>query len=60
MDKALRFLGMRYATAALMLVAVAALYGAATFSRPGVLVVNTSATLPAAVRLDRISVHFST
>ncbi|MFD0537782.1 DUF5719 family protein [Actinomadura luteofluorescens] len=35
MDRALRFLGMRYATAALMLVAVAALYGAATFSRPG-------------------------
>src|SRR5690606_41105278 len=28
---------------------------------PGdVLVVNTSSTLPAAVRLDRISVHFST
>ncbi len=35
MDKVLRLLGMRYATAALMLVAVAALYGAATFSRPG-------------------------
>ena len=35
MDKILRLLGMRYATAALMLVAVAALYGAATFSRPG-------------------------
>ncbi|MFA1551595.1 DUF5719 family protein [Actinomadura chokoriensis] len=35
MDKVLRFLGMRYATAALMLVAVAALYGAATLSRPG-------------------------
>lgn len=35
MDKLLRFLGMRYATAALMLVAVAALYGAATFTRPG-------------------------
>ncbi|MGI5206861.1 DUF5719 family protein [Spirillospora sp. CA-108201] len=35
MDGILRLLGMRYATAALMLVAVAALYGAATFSRPG-------------------------
>jgi hypothetical protein len=35
MDKVLRLLGMRYATAALMLVAVAALYGAATLSRPG-------------------------
>ncbi|MEU9838286.1 DUF5719 family protein [Actinomadura sp. NPDC048032] len=35
MDKVLRLLGMRYAIAALMLVAVAALYGAATFSRPG-------------------------
>lgn len=35
MDKVLRLLGMRYATAVLMLVAVAALYGAATFSRPG-------------------------
>jgi hypothetical protein len=36
MEKVLRLLGLRYATAALMLVAVAALYGAATFSRPGV------------------------
>ncbi|MEO3822160.1 DUF5719 family protein [Actinomadura sp. B10D3] len=35
MEKVLRLLGMRYATAALMLVAVAALYGAASFSRPG-------------------------
>lgn len=35
MDKVLRLLAMRYATAALILVAVAALYGAATFSRPG-------------------------
>ncbi|MEU8347078.1 DUF5719 family protein [Actinomadura meyerae] len=35
MEKVLRLLGMRYATAALMLVAVAALYGAATLSRPG-------------------------
>lgn len=35
LDKALRLLGMRYAPAALMLVAVAALYGAAAFSRPG-------------------------
>ncbi|WP_433474451.1 DUF5719 family protein [Spirillospora sp. CA-142024] len=35
MDKVLRLLGMRYATVALMLVAVAALYGAASFSRPG-------------------------
>ncbi|TDD75689.1 hypothetical protein E1293_28035 [Actinomadura darangshiensis] len=34
-DRILRLLGMRYATAALMLVAVAALYGAASFSRPG-------------------------
>lgn len=35
LDRVLRLLGMRYASAALMLVAVAALYGAATFSRPG-------------------------
>ncbi|QKW39009.1 hypothetical protein HUT06_37420 [Actinomadura sp. NAK00032] len=35
LEKAVRLLGMRYATAALMLVAVAALYGAATLSRPG-------------------------
>ncbi|MFI0405009.1 DUF5719 family protein [Actinomadura sp. 3N508] len=34
-DRLLRVIGMRYATAALMLVGVAALYGAATFSRPG-------------------------
>ncbi|RKS76407.1 hypothetical protein BZB76_1762 [Actinomadura pelletieri DSM 43383] len=34
-DKVLRLLGMRYATAALILVAVAALYGAATFAHPG-------------------------
>ncbi|GAA2623606.1 DUF5719 family protein [Actinomadura fulvescens] len=34
MDKILRLLGFRYATAALVLVAVLALYGAATLSRP--------------------------
>ncbi|TDD33469.1 hypothetical protein E1287_19415 [Actinomadura sp. KC06] len=34
-DTLLRLVGMRYASAALMLVGVAALYGAATFSRPG-------------------------
>ncbi|MFI0486287.1 DUF5719 family protein [Actinomadura sp. 9N215] len=34
-DTLLRLFGMRYASAALMLVGVAALYGAATFSRPG-------------------------
>ncbi|MGH3240887.1 MAG: DUF5719 family protein, partial [Spirillospora sp.] len=34
-DRLLRLVGMRYASAALMLVGVAALYGAATFSRPG-------------------------
>ena len=33
-ESALRLVGMRYASAALMLVAVAALYGAAAFSRP--------------------------
>ncbi|GAA4235801.1 DUF5719 family protein [Actinomadura meridiana] len=33
-DGVLRLLGMRYATAALMLVGIVALYGAATFSRP--------------------------
>lgn len=35
LERTVRLLGMRYATAALMLVAVAALYGAATLSRPG-------------------------
>ncbi|QXJ22025.1 hypothetical protein AGRA3207_002954 [Actinomadura graeca] len=34
MDRMLRFLGLRYATAALVLVALAALYGAASLSRP--------------------------
>ncbi|TYK53485.1 DUF5719 family protein [Actinomadura decatromicini] len=35
LDRVLRLFGMRYASAALMLVAVAALYGAAAYSRPG-------------------------
>ncbi|MGP4021763.1 DUF5719 family protein [Actinomadura sp. 3N407] len=35
LDKVLRLLSLRYASAALVLVALAALYGAATFSRPG-------------------------
>ncbi|TDC84494.1 DUF5719 family protein [Actinomadura sp. 7K507] len=35
LDKVLRLLSLRYASAALVLVAVAALYGAAAFSRPG-------------------------
>ncbi|MEU8797148.1 DUF5719 family protein [Spirillospora sp. NPDC048819] len=35
LDKVLHLLSLRYASAALVLVAVAALYGAATFSRPG-------------------------
>ncbi|WP_030168941.1 DUF5719 family protein [Spirillospora albida] len=34
MDRVIRLLGTRYAAAGLMVVAVAALYGAATFSRP--------------------------
>ncbi|MFC6885906.1 DUF5719 family protein [Actinomadura yumaensis] len=35
MDKVLRLFGLRYASAALVLVALAALYGAASLSRPG-------------------------
>ncbi|WP_165965945.1 DUF5719 family protein [Actinomadura sp. 7K534] len=35
LDRILRLLTLRYATAALVLVALASLYGAATFSRPG-------------------------
>ncbi|MBO2456801.1 DUF5719 family protein [Actinomadura violacea] len=35
MERVLKLLGMRYAIAALVLVGVAALYGAASFSRPG-------------------------
>ncbi|WP_329522316.1 DUF5719 family protein [Spirillospora sp. NBC_01491] len=35
MDRVLRLFGLRYATAALVLVALAALYGAASLSRPG-------------------------
>lgn len=35
MDRVLKLLGMRYAVAALVLVGLAALYGAASFSRPG-------------------------